>query len=223
MSLSVPEWLDTVTKVSEFAPLIALATAAFRYGKFSSAQRFFFRVLLIIFVNQMVAKALYEWFQFSNLPLYHIYLIIEGVGMLGLFRYRFSKPTKKWLAWAMVGFVVLTLANAFWWQGWKQLPSYTRSLEAILMAGLSLYYFRHVFVEGQVKRLDNSFWFWVSAGLLLYFSCNLMLFIFTNSLTNREDQLFLGVWAIHAGLNFLLYGFYAVAFLCQDQESSYSS
>lgn len=159
----------------------------------------------------------------NNLPLYHLYLVIESTGLLMLFRFRFSGNRKKWLIGIAIGLVMVTVLNAIVGQGLHQIPTYTRSIEAIIMAALSLYYFRHVFVEGQVKRLDKSFWFWISAGLLLYFTSNLLLFIFTNSLTNREDQLFLGVWAIHAGLNFLLYGFYAVAFLCQDRESSYSS
>ena len=84
----------------------------------------------------------------------------------------------------------------------------------------ALFYFRLVFKERKVRHLDRSFWFWISAGLLLYFTCNLLMFMFTNWLMEKEDELFVAVWAIHAVLNFVLYGRYALGLLCKDQESS---
>lgn len=213
--------LDSITVVSEFAPLLPVAAAAYRWKKFSEAQRFFGVVLLLIFLNQMAAKAWYEILGKSNLPFYYVYFFIEAPGILFLYKRRFgSHRITKYLPWLALVMVLLTLINGLFVQGWFQLPSYTRTLEAVIMSLLSLFYFRFVFAERKVRHLDRSFWFWTSAGILLYFTSNLLMFMYTNWLLGMEDELFIAVWSIHAVSNFILYSFYAIGLLCQDQESS---
>lgn len=221
MDEAVNEILTNITKWAQLAPLSPLVVGAIRFRKLSFAQQFFTGFLLLIALNQLAAAIVSDVFLMSNLPLYHLYILMEGICVFWLYSKRFknSQQINKKVVWGIVGFASIVLVNGVFIQGIFALPNWSRSLESILVIGVSLYYFYFIFKEGKVQYLDRSFWFWMSSGLLIYFTSNLMLFIFTNMLTNRDDQLFLGVWSIHAVLNMVLYGFYTIALLCPDQES----
>ncbi len=221
MNEAINEILIHVTKWAQLAPLSPLIVGIIRYKKLSFAQQFFVGFLLLIGLNQLAAAIVSDVLLKSNLPLYHLYILMEGICIFLLYTKRFqgSLKTNKTVIWAIGGFASVVVVNGIFIQGIFALPNWSRSLESILIIGVSLYYFYFIFKEGKIKYLDRSFWFWMSSGLLIYFSSNLMLFVFTNMLTHRNDQLFLGVWSIHAVLNVVLYGFYTLALLCQDQES----
>lgn len=221
MDEALEKVLINVTLWAQLAPLAPLIVGMVRYKKCSSAQQFFTWFLLFVGLNQLVATIISDVYLKPNLPLYHLYILIEGVCIFILYSKRFKhlQWVNENMRWVIGGYALMVLINGFFVQGIFVIPNWSRSLESILVIGISIYYFNFIFKEGKIKYLDRSFWFWMSSGLLIYFSSNLMLFVFTNMLTNRNDQLFLGVWSIHAVLNFVLYGFYTIALLCQDQES----
>ncbi len=223
MSPELSAVLYRLVNASNFAVLPAVLVLALRWKRLSLPQRWFGRLLLAIAVIQLSAVALIVFFQQSNMPLYHAYIALEGPGLLLLYRYRLGNtPAGRFVPWVAGSYVVVVMVNVWWQQGVQELPSLPRSLEALLLCGLALYYMRFVFLERKVMYLAQSFWFWLSAALLLYFSANLMLFLFTNTIPEAETDLFTGIWAIHAVLNFILYLIYSVALLCRDRES-YSS
>ena len=221
MNEALKEILINVTLWTQLAPLVPIIVGIVRYKKLSSAQQFFTIFLVFVGLNQLAATIISDIWLKSNLPLYHLYILIEGVCIFLLYSKRFKDLpwVSKNRTWAIGGYALMVLINGIFIQDIFALPNWSRSIEGLLVIGVSIYYFYFIFKEGKIKYLDRSFWFWVSSGLLIYFSSNLMLFVFTNMLTNRNDQLFLGVWSIHAVLNFVLYGFYTIALLCQDQES----
>ena len=218
------ELLFQVISASNYAVIPPAVLVLLRWRHLSRGQRWFGKVLLLVALNQLVAKAITVLTPWSNLPLYNIYVMIEGLGLILLYRYRFpNQEISRWLPWIAGALALIIPINAFLIQGFELIPTYVRSLEAVALVFLSLFYFRQVFRERKVKYLDRSFWFWLNAGILIYFSPNLLLFMFTNELMTISDPLFLAVWSIHAGLNFIFYGFYSIAVLCRDPESSYSS
>lgn len=224
MTPELTHFLNHLITASEFASIPAVLLIVWRWKGLSYPQRLLGIVIGVICLNQLVAVCLVYFFEAPNLPLYHIYLLVEGPGILLVFRYRFRGHwLYRALPWLAGALGLFTLVNAGWIQGWNALPSYPRTAEALLVCLLALYYFRYVFNERKVAHLDRSFWFWLSAGLLIYFSSNLLLFMFSNWLFSLENRFFLGVWSIHASLNFVLYGFYIIAYLCPDREYSYSS
>ena len=224
MEPELQSFLTNLVRASNFAILPAVLVVLWRWPKLSQAQRFFAWVVLGIFLVQMAAVVVMRVFGQLNTPLYHLYVLVEGPALLLLFRYRLRHPDwRRVLLWLAIAFAVFVPINAFWIEDIKEVPVLARTAEAVIMAALALAYFRTVFLEQKVKRLNRSFWFWISAAVLLYFTSNLLLFMFSKTIRNRADQLFLGVWSIHAALNFMLYAFYAIAFLCRDQESSPSS
>lgn len=220
MTPTLQDVLSALTQASNFAVIPPMIVCLWRWRMLSVAQRFFASMLAVIAVNQLIAWGISYIPGASNLPLYSAYIVIESAGLLWLYQARFDRALVKLvLRGSAIDLVAIVVLNALFIQGIWVIPTYARTLEALVLLTLALYYFQFVFKERKEKNLDRSFWFWVSAGLLVYFSSNLLLFIFTNTLRNRSDQLFLGVWSIHAVLNFILYGFYSIALLCQDRNS----
>lgn len=213
-----------IIKASNYAVIPAAILVLWRWPRLSEAQLFFGRTVLLITILQMAALVTMTVFKSENMPLYHLYILLEGPLLLLLYQKRFTNYRMgTFLPWLAGGYASYVLLNAWLTDDFFALPQAARSIEAIFLALLALYYFRVVFQEKKIKHLDRSFWFWLSTGLLLYFTSNLLLFMFTNNFMYREDDLFVAVWSIHGVLNFLLYGFYSIALLCQDRESSSSS
>ncbi len=218
------EALNTLTKLSEFATIPAVVVMALKWHKLSQSQRYLALMIVVITINQLLASSLLGLSEGNNLPLYHIYILVEGPALLLLYRKRFKEEQiRKNLTRVAYLLISVVLGNALFIQGWNNLPTFSRTLEAVILVALALYYLRYIFKEQKIKYLSVSFWFWLSSGLLIYFSSNLLLFIFTNVVKEGADELFVGVWSIHAALNFVLYGFYSIAFLCLDQEYYHSS
>ena len=221
MDVALKEFFVDLTKWAQLAPLFPLLVGVIRYGKLSKAQQFFTLFLVFVSFNQLLASLIADVWLKTNLPLYHLYILVEGVCLFWLYSKRLKNVVwvKEYRNGILIAYGMLVFVNAVFVQGIFSFPSISRSIESFLVLGMAFYYFHFIFKEGKVKYLDRSFWFWVNSGLLIYFSSNLMLFLFTHLLSNREDQLFLAAWSIHGVLNVILYAFYYKALLCQDLES----
>jgi hypothetical protein len=64
-----------------------------------------------------------------------------------------------------------------------------------------------------VGPLEHEPMFWVSTGLLLYFSGNVLIFLSSNAVLHLSLEISRNVWAVHALLYTFLNIFYVVA-LC---------
>jgi len=221
MSEEVVSVLRYLITASNFAVVPALVVCLFRWRSLSPAQKWLGGMVILIFLNQMTAFTLRHACEVRNTPLFHVYVLLEGTGLILLFRRRFQLEVRLrgLLLYAAVGYVLTGVANLLLVQSWFEIPALPRVVEAILLTGLALFYFGYVFREKKVKYLARSFWFWLCTGVLLYFTSNMLLFIFTNYVPTTELDLLTGIWSIHAVLNFLLYLAYTIGLLCQDLES----
>ena len=87
-------------------------------------------------------------------------------------------------------------------------------LESVLVLGfVLLFFYREINRKVIAVRLEREPMFWISTGLLLYFSGNALIFLSSNYVLNHSRATSMSVWAIHAVLYMLLNVFYALA-LC---------
>ena len=85
-------------------------------------------------------------------------------------------------------------------------------IESVGILALVLLYFRRILIPPiPLAPLEHEPIFWISAGLLLYFSANSLLFLFSNAILEQSRELSLNTWAIHALLYSFLNVFYVVA------------
>jgi hypothetical protein len=91
--------------------------------------------------------------------------------------------------------------------------------ESLLLLGMAGLYFHKLLNELRVPQLGQDAMFWVSAGLLLYSLCKLLILLFSNyMLEHYSQQLSYTVWTIHALLNAVLYLCYGRALWMRPQK-----
>ncbi len=85
-------------------------------------------------------------------------------------------------------------------------------IESIAIMGLALYYLRQLLQPPvTMAPLEREPMFWVSAGALLYFAGNSLIFLTSNLTLAHSRAMSMSVWAVHALLYSFLNGFYIVA------------
>lgn len=138
----------------------------------------------------------------NNLPLLHAFTVLEFGLFLWCFASVFRFLTNRVL---MIGVGVFAGLELFLGQDLQPFLQYNtimRSLEAVVMIGLSIGYFFKTMRGMQVEQLTATAEFWFATALLLYFSGNLVLFGFSNFM--NQSPLIQSVWIMHSFLNILL-------------------
>lgn len=159
----------------------------------------------------------------NNLPLYHLYAIIEFFFLYWLFR-----RVLLWLPrWLRLLPAVLFLGVGIWGvvEDPYSVPDRLLSVESVILIGCSLLFFYRSLRSLEVKRIERTYMFWLSVAVLLCFAGNLLLYIFSSYIAETSDRVYFTVWTIHTLFTILLYLLYAVGLLCRDPtpQSSPSS
>lgn len=102
-------------------------------------------------------------------------------------------------------------------QGLDNFNTYTRPVEALIIAGYCISYFYHldagVRPPGGRAAADC-----IVAGMLLYFSGALLLFVFAGTVLNENDRVMrMATWNIHGTLVLIMYLLIAAGFVqCKE-------
>lgn len=140
-----------------------------------------------------------------NLPLLHLYTVVETVFFLSYFRTIFeSRKIKSALIVVMIAFAVCCIINLTFIQSIFTFNTHTRPLEALIITGTCLlYFYKSGFSENWLNVPVN----WINMGVLMYFPAASIIFILSNYFTfiklNREMTSI--VWNMHA---FMVLGMY---------------
>jgi hypothetical protein len=153
------------------------------------------------------------YYGFRNLlSIWHIYTFIEFCFLGLIFQKHIIPPLRKsWFAVIFYGFIILALLNTLFLQGFTQFNSYNRVLESLIFIVFSIVaLFRFILEEEKVSMYHFPI-FWFASGVLLYFSGNLFIYIFSNFLMKNYTSLNKYTWLINALMNDILYMFFSVA------------
>ena len=185
--------------------LVAAGLGVFLFGRLSASLRVLVINIWITFGLGLAATLL--WLQsFTNLPILHIYTVAEFC-LLGMFFALLAPPkdsTRNVITIVVVAGAVLMLLNTLFLQEILQFNSNARTLEAILLAGMGVYYL--FLLSGPNSHLEASegkAFSVINAGIILYFSASLLIFLtsaFTGSMSKEMSR---NIWVIHALLNIL--------------------
>ena len=190
-----------------FLPVLFPAFAALVYYKaFDKNLRFFSLYIFIGFATEMVVKLMWLY-KLNNLPLFHAYTIVEFV-LLTLFFRQLYRMVDKTLPLKSVLFVFLafTLINTLFFQPIFKHNTSVRTVEAVVVCGYCLVFFYYYMKYNFSSAIFPESYLWITAGLFIYFSANVFLFIFSNYLyehmTKEEVRL---MWASHGIINGIKY------------------
>jgi hypothetical protein len=170
-------------------------------------------LLYLILFFEIINKILIYLVSRSNLFVFHIYTFIEFYLYCFIFRKHIVPPlSKSFFRGLLYTFGAVALLNMLFVQGFAQFNSYTRMLESLIFISFSVLLLFELFRQEESIPFHSKPLSWFACGILLYFSGNLFVFIFSNFIMERYSlQLNHEVWAFNALMNGLTYLLFAVA------------
>lgn len=151
--------------------------------------------------NQLILN---DFFHATNAPLYHVGAPLFAICLISIYygKLRLRIPEHLLLI-VMSMIVTASVINAIWGSGMYASPSLAMGLYALLGVLLPLWYLFYLLQSLTVERLENDPLFITSAGFLIYFSGNLLLWIFSSFLS-VDYETFWPVYRINHVLTILL-------------------
>lgn len=203
-------WLTYIGFIVFFVPLII---GIIRWKALSGGQMILVAFVGFVIPFSVVAEVVGQTTG-NNLLLYHIYTFIEFFTLAWIFRRTLRRvPTGVFIGGSLVILAVGTwgLITAPF-----EVPVTLRTVESVMLAACALTFFYDALRYLEFRRIEQTFMFWISGAVLLYFAGNLLLDAFGNYVAEASDRVFFTVWSIHAVFNVILYLLYGVSLLWKD-------
>jgi hypothetical protein len=190
--------LMDVSIASSFLPLII---SVIHYRHLNELLRPLFILFVISGVIEITNKVHLE-IGVNNLYIFHIFTVLEFT-LISLFYSRFFKryfnsilikiPIILFLGVCVVDYAI---------NGFKFIDSFSISIESIVLIFYSLLLFYLVLKNLVFDNLLAAPVFWINTAILVYFSGNLVLFVFSNYMMANSNNTHFILWAlIHSFLN----------------------
>jgi uncharacterized membrane protein YidH (DUF202 family) len=183
--------------------------------------RLFSIFLLTTFIIESVANQMAERKQ-NNIFIYNLFSVLEFCFYFFFFHSVLKGYLKKIKGSVIIIlYLALALVNIFLIQGKNNFHTYTYILGCIICIILSITYFYFLFKYSTVSNLIKDPVFWISAALLLYYSCTLPVFGILNFLTNLAVPFYTELAFIIEFMNIALYLLFAIGFICRINIRKY--
>jgi hypothetical protein len=201
--------------------LFPLGVAGLRYTSIDIKLRLIFYYLLLSFFFNSVTTVLAESGQ-NNLPLFHLFTLLEGVILLFFYRESMADCLNRRLFRVIVcAYICFCIINSLFIQDLHSFNTYSRFAEALLIISFSLYYFYTTLEIKMPGQWYSDPLIMINIGLLIYFSSSLFLFLFSEVLlSNRQINIL--AWVIHATLVMIMYILFGIGFFNHRKLFLYS-
>ena len=161
--------------------IIPLIIALVRYRLLT----FSFKILFWFLIFSGIANAINTTLSSHHITtttLFHIYTIFEfafiSLFYLNLFKKSWHKPIL-----ILIGaFSLLCMVNFIFIQKGLEFNTYTRSLEAVMIIGYCVAYLNQQSIADTEHNWGSNSLNWINAGILVYYSSGLFMFIASNYL-----------------------------------------
>jgi len=192
--------------------LVPIAIGMIRYKVLPLNLKIIWYYLLVTAVINTVATIIGRVFHSNNMPLFHLFTLIEGLMLIAFYRHLFKEDKKKWFLYLQIAFAVFCILNALFFQSIYLYSSYTRYVESIVCILFALKYFAQLAQSDNKPLKIPDFYF--STGVFLYFSGSFILFIFSNFILQKlSASTMLIFWTGHSSLVLLMYVLFSIGFI----------
>lgn len=198
------------------------------YRRLSYPQRLVVGLLLVGGLAEIISKYIWRLESWeNNMPVFHIYTAIEYYLVVSIFYFGVKGMiSQKLYQFIMLGYSIFFALSLIFYQGIWDANSFSSTLSGIVLIVLSLAYFNFTLKHLNTPDLGQSFSFWFATTILLYFSANLLLFIFYDSIIEKiwekdaEQSIFNIVWSMFSFMNLVMYLLFSIALLCKEPTPS---
>jgi len=207
-------------KSSQASILIPLITGLRFYGALDRK----FKILLLYFfisgTTEIIASNMKIIFS-NNMPLLHIFTIIEFFLFATIYYIYFSNHqlAKRMIAISSFLFLLSAVLDATYFNGFWRSNTISHSVESIILVMFSLLYFFSFFKEISEEEVWKKSMFWLSSGVVIYFSINIFLFMLANYLLKKNYNLVDQGYNMHAFINIFVNIIFAISFICLRKKT----
>ena len=204
-----------------FVQFLAILIGIKSWKKRDKAQRSIVIMLSVSLIIQLLARELGQ-ITGNSLWLYHINGFLEFTFIWVVFKNELKRTMSRKLLYGIATFYWLfSFFSVLYLQGIEEFPSNARFAESVIIIFFCISYFVQSLRKMESRLIHHTFMFWLSTGLLIYFTSNLAISLFANLLILETDyDSWRAIWSIHNTLNVFLYICFSVAFLQKLEGSS---
>lgn len=204
-----------INDISALSVLLPIMAALLLYRTFTVP----FKILAFFFfisgVFDLALVLLVHFGLSNNAPLIHLFVLVNIV-FLGLVYYKtFSSSVVKKLVLILVpSIVLLSIISGIFIEGIWAFPTISNSAQSVLFILLSLLYFYQLLTRQEFVHIEKQGLFWINAGVLIYFSSNIFLFMLYNRIIDSHEW---NLWIIHSITNIVANVLYTIGLICKPQ------
>ena len=206
-----------------FLLLIPILVGIRRFSRLEVETKWLLYMLVPVAVNQFFSIWWSNYVMPNNLPFYYLYILLEVFYLVKIYSLSLKSKPFRLLIWS--GVILFFAFFIFRFAGhWDRIWVYSteiRALEAVIVIILSSCYFHNEYRKEKIINFLQTPGFWIHGGLILYFSCNLLLFAFSDLVFAQNEDIFQSIWFIHGIVTILLYLAFTIAFLCIGKETKF--
>lgn len=206
------QFLYYFTNFSSLSCFLPVIFSTLRRKDLNSYMKPLFLLSIVAIVTE-ITNAVHAFFVVNNYYIFHLYTIVE-FSLICLFYHRFLKQYFRDLV--TIPIILIFLISAyidFKINGLAKFDNFSISFEAIILSCYALFSFYYILKHLLFENLLNAPVFWVNAGIIIYFSGNLILFVFTNILFRDYSEKYTIVWnSIHSITNLVYNILMSIAF-----------
>jgi hypothetical protein len=211
-------YLGYIIPASTLLPIVAGLIYYKRLNKpFRALQVFLIASFIINTAGSVLAS-----YSINNLPLLHVYTIVEVVTVMLYYLYAFGKgDISKWIKAVMVIFPIICIANFTFIQSIYTFNTYTRPLAAIIIIVFTSWYLA---VQSNIKspELVTRSGRLVAAGFMIYYCSSVFQFIFSNIISkNVSADIKWLIWDIHGTFVLIMYLLFFRAIIYERDKRKY--
>lgn len=206
---------QVINNISALSVLLPVTTALIFFRRYP----FTFKILAVFFfISGLFDLALVMMVKMgvpNNAPILHLFVLVS-VAFLGVFYYQTitSKLIKKMILIFVPLVLGVVIANGLYIEGIWAFPAISNSAQSLLFIFFALLYFYQLLTRQEVVYIEKQGLFWINAGILIYFTSNVFLFMLYNRLADAGEW---NLWIIHSITNIIANILYTVGLLCKPQ------
>jgi hypothetical protein len=184
--------LSDISFVSSFVPLLI----SFVNYKYSS--KFLIPIIILIATSITIdfASRVYLDLNINNSYIFHLFTIIEFTLISFFYGYFFKQFFKPRIIYFFMGVFFFIAYLDFKINGLNSIDNFSISIECLILTLYSLFLFYYILKNLIFENLLRASVFWINAAILLYFSGNLLLFLFSNYLLVNNPRQHGILWSI---------------------------
>ncbi|NIU00146.1 MAG: hypothetical protein GWN01_04160 [Nitrosopumilaceae archaeon] len=208
MSVPIGAWL------SMFSAFLLMFIGILRYKYLPQEIRLLLLFFIIVVANESFTT--YMTFKEKNTYwIFHIYTLIEySLLILVLSYWQKNKVLRQSLLWSILFYGMIWLVAKISIEKVTHFDNITAAISHIILVGVATYTF-YTMSKENFRNLFRDPRFWISSGIIIYYTGNLLWLIFGNVMLSWPLTYLTIAWYLHWSINILANVFYAGGFLCQ--------